>query len=113
MKQPTRRAQKVQHLLHEGVVQFFQKEGLASLEWFVTHVRVSNDLKIARIYIYAPRWGEKEKKKLREDLHGWKKELKRFIAQNLYLKYVPDIQFCFDAQWEKQLALQKKLEEIS
>jgi ribosome-binding factor A len=65
----------------------------------VTEVEVSRDLKLAKIYFTTP--GDKQKKdaaiKGFNSAHGF---IKRILAQEMNLKYMPDIKFFYDDSLE-------------
>lgn len=73
----------------------------------VTNVRMSPDLKLARIYFALP--GCEEKK--RQVLEAFKKAapyVRRLLSQRLKLKYSPEVQFFYD----EGLELENKLKEL-
>ena len=66
----------------------------------VTGVRLSNDLKIARVYFSV--MGEEEQiKRAQTGLESAKGFIKREIGRQLSLRYVPEIIFVHDASLEK------------
>ena len=66
----------------------------------VTGVRLSNDLKIARVYFSV--MGEEEQiKRAQAGLESAKGFIKREIGRQLSLRYVPEIIFVHDASLEK------------
>jgi ribosome-binding factor A len=65
----------------------------------VTEVEVSRDLKLARIYFTTP--GGKQKKD--EAIKGFNSArgfIKRILAQEIDIKYMPDIKFFYDDSLE-------------
>ena len=66
----------------------------------VTGVRLSNDLKIARVYFSV--MGEQEQiKRAQSGLDSAKGFIKREIGRQLSLRYVPEIIFVHDVSLEK------------
>ena len=71
----------------------------------VTHVRVTPDLRLARIYFSIPA----DPKKIKEAQQGLEKAsgfMKRAIADRIFLKFVPNLEFFYD----ESLELQKKID---
>ncbi|MGD9056641.1 MAG: 30S ribosome-binding factor RbfA [Desulfobacterales bacterium] len=65
----------------------------------ITGVDVSRDLKVARIYFTTPD-GEQEKDAAIKGFNSARGYIKRTLAHELGLKYMPDIQFFYDASIE-------------
>jgi ribosome-binding factor A len=65
----------------------------------ITGVEVSRDLKLARIYFTTPD-GEQEKDAAIKGFDSARGYIKRTLAHELDLKYMPDIKFFFDASIE-------------
>ena len=65
----------------------------------ITGVDVSRDLKLARIYFTTPD-GEQEKDAAVKGFNSARGYIKRTLAHELGLKYMPDIQFFYDASIE-------------
>lgn len=61
----------------------------------ITRVRMSDDLKNARVY-YTVFGGEEERKKCQEGLDRAKGYIKRVLASRLKIKYTPALIFMFD-----------------
>ena len=65
----------------------------------ITVIKMSRDLRLARIY-FSTSGGEKEKE---DALDGFQKALgyiKRSLARELDLRYMPDLRFYFDESFE-------------
>ena len=65
----------------------------------ITGVDVSRDLKLARIYFTTPD-GEQEKDAAVKGFNSARGYIKRTLAHELDLKYMPDIKFFYDASIE-------------
>ncbi|MBW2487919.1 MAG: 30S ribosome-binding factor RbfA, partial [Deltaproteobacteria bacterium] len=65
----------------------------------ITGVDVSRDLKLARIYFTTPD-GEHEKDAAIKGFNSARGYIKRILAHELDLKYMPDIKFFYDASIE-------------
>ena len=66
----------------------------------ISHVKMSPDLRIADVYVTV--FGEK--KRMREALEGFKKSkgfIKKSIAPQLGLKYMPELRFVRDDTFDK------------
>lgn len=65
----------------------------------VTGVRVTRDLRLARVYFTCP-GGETGR---RETIHGFQRAsgfLKRTLASQLGLRYMPDLEFLYDESFD-------------
>ena len=65
----------------------------------ITGVKVSRDLKIARIYFTTPD-GELKKEAAVSGFNSARGFIKRILAHELGLKYMPDIKFFYDESLE-------------
>ena len=65
----------------------------------ITGVDVSRDLKLARVYFTTPD-GEQQKDAVIEGFNSARGYIKRTLAHELDLKYMPDIKFFYDASIE-------------
>lgn len=65
----------------------------------VTEVRVSPDLKLAKVYVFP--FGQKLSAELIEMLNREKPALRKKMAKALYLKYVPEIAFVPDNSFDQ------------
>ncbi len=61
----------------------------------VTDVQVSRDLRLAKIFFISP-GGKKTAKDAQEGFEHARGFLKRELAQQLALRYMPDLQFYYD-----------------
>ena len=77
----------------------------------ITHVKVTRDLRIARIYFTIP--GDSQR--VDDALKGFKSALgfiKRSLARDLGLRYMPEIEFFHDASFETGARIEKLLKSI-
>lgn len=77
----------------------------------ITGVKVSRDLKIARIYFTASS-GAKNTDEVTEGLKSARGYVKRALSRKLGLKYMPDIQFCHDDSFDYGSQIDKLLKMI-
>ena len=75
----------------------------------VTRVRMTDDLKIARIYFYSESMNELAKKNALAGFESAKGFIRGKIAKELQLKFTPDLEFYYD----DSLDLFAKLEAVT
>lgn len=109
----SRRPQRVGEQIREEISALIQRDikdprlGMAT----ITEVRISADLRYARVYLTA--LGEKaEKSKTLEALRNAKGFIRGELGKRLRLRYVPEISFFWDDVAEKGSRVQQLLEEI-
>jgi len=77
----------------------------------ITDVKVSRDLRIARVYFVT----SGNKKNMEEVAEGFKSALgyvKRNLARQLGLRYMPDIKFCYDESFDYGSHINKVLKTV-
>ena len=77
----------------------------------ITDVRMSRDLRIARIYFVA----SGNKQSIEEAVEGFKSALgyvKRTLARQLGLRYMPDLKFFFDESFDYGSHIDKVLKNV-
>jgi ribosome-binding factor A len=77
----------------------------------ITHVKVTRDLRIARVYFTAPPGSEN----IEDALQGFKSALgfiKRSLAGELGLRYMPEIQFFYDESLDTGARIEQLLKTI-
>ncbi len=112
-KKPFARADRVSGLIHEALSRLLQKSikdpRLDSVSF--TGVKMSPDLKLARIYfVISGRTANEE-----EALAGFEKAkgfIKFTLAQQLNLRYMPDLQFHYDNSIEYGFHMDSVLKKI-
>jgi ribosome-binding factor A len=98
---PFARADRVSGLIQQVLSEILKRDiGDPRLKMAtITEVEVSRDLKLARIYFTTP--GDKHKKD--EAMKGFKSAhgfIKRVLAHEIDLKYMPEIKFFYDDSLE-------------
>jgi len=71
----------------------------------VTHVRVTGDLKSAKIF-YSAYGSDKEKEDTRIVLEDSTRLVRSHLAKNLRMKFIPTVEFVFDESLEDRLRLE-------
>ena len=77
----------------------------------ITDVKVSRDLRIAKVYFVT----SGNKKNMEEVSEGFKSALgyvKRNLARQLGLRYMPDIKFCYDESFDHGSHINKVLKTV-
>ena len=78
----------------------------------VTHVRVSNDMRYARVYV-STLGSDGERKTALEGLDSAKRFLRKQLSQRLgHLKRTPELTFDYDESAEKEMRIEKLLAQI-
>ncbi|MDA8140161.1 MAG: 30S ribosome-binding factor RbfA [Desulfobacteraceae bacterium] len=77
----------------------------------ITGVKVTGDLRLAKIYFSAPggEKGHQEAKEGFEQAHGF---IKRELAQRLGLRYMPDLRFYYDASIDYGARIEELLKTV-
>ena len=77
----------------------------------ITAVDVSRDLRLAKVH-FSVLGDEKKIKESQESLSRAKGAIKKFIADRLDMRYIPDLEFYYDRSSEYSLQIEIALEEI-
>ena len=77
----------------------------------ITGVKMSRDLKTARIY-FATSGGRKSSKEAAEGFNSARGYVKRALAQQLGLRYMPELKFFYDESFEYGSRIDKMLKSI-
>jgi len=77
----------------------------------ITGVKMSRDLKTARIY-FTTSGGRKSSKEAAEGFNSARGYVKRTLAQQLGLRYMPEIKFFYDESFEYGSRIDKVLKSI-
>ncbi len=77
----------------------------------ITQVKMSRDLRLARIYFSTP-GGEKRQKAAAEGFKSASGFVKRILAPQLGLRYMPDLQFFYDESFDYGAHIDKLLNQI-
>ena len=107
------RVEKVASLLHHELGQIISRECSGGGCGFttVTEVRMTPDLRLAKVYVSI--FGdEKTREKILKHLEAQKKEIRHQMAGRVSMKYVPALQFYHDATLDNVMHLEKLIKEI-
>ena len=77
----------------------------------ITAVEVSNDLKLARVYFTAPS-GKQQKDDAIKGFNSARGFIKRTLAHEMDLKYMPDIKFIYDESLEYGAHIEALIQKI-
>jgi ribosome-binding factor A len=100
--------------LHRIISDLFMKirlEDKRLQDIFINRVQLSNDKSKLLVLFYAQGGIESFKQAL-EILKLYKPSMRKAIADSTRARYVPDIRFAYDAQFEKQQQLEELLDEV-
>ena len=107
------RTEKVASLIKQQLSLIFQRNFSMEVYGFltVTEVRVSPDLKIAKIYVSV--FGEQERKnKSMSLLEGQKGFIRSELGHSIRLKFTPAIVFYLDDSLDRAMSINKLLDQI-
>ena len=98
---PFARSERVSGLIHQVLSEILKKDiGDPRLKMAtITEVEGTRDLKLARIYFTTP-GGKQEKDKAIKGFNSARGFIKRILAHEMDLKYMPDIKFFYDDSLE-------------
>lgn len=100
-KSPSQRQLKVGELIRSALSKLFLRgeiESFADLPVTVSEVRISPDLKNATAYIYP--LGGQRSEELVKGLHNYEGMVRRYISQEVNLRYTPRVHFKLDTSFE-------------
>ena len=78
---------------------------------FINRISLSPDKRICTVYFHTSKGLEGFKEKL-EILKLYKPSLRKSISNTIKGKYVPDLKFAFDDQFEKQVKMEELMEKL-
>ena len=109
----TRRQERVSERIHEEICDVLQKRirdpRLAGVT--VTGVEVSPDLKVAKVFISA--LGDRESRNSAlQGLQHASKYIRRQLAQQLQMRFTPELRFALDESWERGARIDELLEQV-
>ena len=101
---PSQRQLRVGEMIRRSLAELLSRGSLYDPELekmlvTVSEVRISPDLKVASVFV-LPLGGNKKKEAI-EALSRSKHEIRKNIAKNLKLKYVPDFRFIIDETFDQ------------
>jgi ribosome-binding factor A len=108
---PYTRAERISSKIHQAITQLLTKKiSDPRIEMAtISQVKMSADLRLASVYVTA--FGDEEK--IAETLAGFKKSkgfIKKHIAPQLGLKYMPDLRFFYDDSFDKAAKMDALIE---
>ncbi|MBF0224705.1 MAG: 30S ribosome-binding factor RbfA [Desulfobacterales bacterium] len=78
----------------------------------ITHVKVSNDLKHARVF-FCHSGKNRTKEEIIEGLNSAKGYMKRVLAKNLDLRYMPELNFNYDESFDYAQRIDLELRKLN
>ena len=111
--QPYKRSQRLNILLREEIADIIMRRVKAPRLGFVTitDVSLSEDLKIARVYVSV--LNSDERAIVIEILNGAKGLIRSEVAKRVRSKFIPTLEFWIDESIEQGFKIDKLLKEIS
>lgn len=111
---PYSRSNRVGGLIQQVLAQLMRKDisdpRLANTT--ITAVKMSRDLRIARIY-FATEKGAEKQKAAREGFERARGYIKRELAQRLELRYMPDLKFFYDDAIDRGARIEKLIKMVN
>jgi ribosome-binding factor A len=107
---PSRVADQLRAEVSDLLAREVQDPGIGFLT--ITHVKVTPDLQVARVY-YTTLGDDKARKDTRRALERAAPFLRRHLGRRLRLKRVPELEFFFDEAVERGDRIEQILQEIS
>lgn len=109
-----KRSEKVAEAIHELVCQMLVKGLKDPRIGFVTvtGVKVTDDLRLAKIY-FTVIGSDEEKKATEQGLNSGRGYIRKEVGKQLRLRHVPDILFAYDESVEYGYRIENILKEIS
>jgi ribosome-binding factor A len=105
------RTERVANVIKEGIANILEREFTGAGLITVTDVRVSDDLKNAKIYI-SVFLTEGKKEDVIKKLNFEKKQIKFALGKKIYLKYMPEIYFYLDESIDKAERIENIFKQI-
>jgi ribosome-binding factor A len=113
MSQAFKRAERVAEMVHAELSRLLREEvrdpRLTAVS--ITAVRLTNDLRHARIY-YVPLGGKGDMKAIQAGLDRSKGFFRSRVAKRLQLRYTPDMRFFADDHLEQAVAMTSLLSRL-
>jgi ribosome-binding factor A len=107
---PSRVADQLRAEISDLLAREVQDPGIGFLT--ITHVKVTPDLQVARVY-YTTLGDDKARKDTRRALERAAPFLRRHLGRRVRLKRVPELEFFFDEAVERGDRIEQILQEIS
>ena len=108
-----KRSQRLGEQIHRDISQLLEQElgefgpGMVTF----THVRLSDDLRNARVY-YSFLGKGTDRERVEQYLMREKKRIRHLLGKNLRVRHIPEIDFQFDPSTEEGVRIEQLLSEI-
>jgi len=109
-KRSTRIAELIKREISVLITEKIKDPGVKTVS--ITHVRVSDDLKIARIY-YRVLGDDQSRENAKQGLERANKFIRAEIGHRIELRYVPEVQFFYDSGMDDALHIEMLLKKIN
>jgi len=108
-----KRSQRLGMQIQRDISRIIEQELAETLPGMVTltHVKLSDDLRYARIY-YSYLGSAENREQVDEQLARNRKRIRALVGQNLRVRHVPEIDFKYDPSVERGIRIEQLLEEI-
>ncbi|HEO64212.1 MAG TPA: 30S ribosome-binding factor RbfA [Candidatus Omnitrophica bacterium] len=77
----------------------------------VTHVKVTNDLKLAKVY-YTVLGDDQQRKQAKDGLESAVKFIRQLVASRINMRFAPEIAFYFDDTLDRSIKVEEILDNI-
>ncbi|MDD5614384.1 MAG: 30S ribosome-binding factor RbfA [Candidatus Omnitrophica bacterium] len=77
----------------------------------VTHVKVTNDLKLAKVY-YTVLGDQQQRKQAKDGLRSATKFIRQLVASRMKMRFAPEIAFYFDDTLDRSIKVEEILDNI-
>jgi len=113
MKDPKRRAERIAPLIQREVSEIIQRKIKDPRIGFctITKVQMTNDLKIAKIWVCVS-GGEERERECLEGLQSAAGFIRTMLGQSLSLRYTPELRFYIDKSIDNLMTVDRLLKQI-
>jgi len=105
------RKERVSNVIKQGIANILERDFTFSGLITVTDVKVSDDLKNAKIYV-SVFLTEGKKDDVIKKINSEKKQIKFALGKKIYLKYMPEIHFYLDETIDKAERIENIFKQI-
>lgn len=92
----THRKLQIQSVLCRAIAKIFMEGKVCSQGVSVSKVNLSNDLKVADVFIALSFWNKEDKHSVLEEIKRSSYLIHRFLFNNVSLRYIPKLNFKLD-----------------
>ncbi len=107
-KKPSHRQRRVGATIHRALADLLRRRGTFSARLTISEVRLSADMRYARIFIHAE--GPDDFARNLEALAAARKDLQKALARLLKLRFTPILSFAADPHFERAQRLERILQ---